>query len=406
MTYSNVQLKNSGNDEGDVLNFFNTTLRNLVQKNSGDNTYSMVAEDCHDKDFPVNMNTKTKLRLTHSSHTISQIEKGFIQVELELKLKFETPFTNELVNDSDGEGDKGKEDLNHLLYIFVGFKDAVELISEVYFWVDGKLVDSYHQQEMIRESFAYNCIRPRDAKTGIPHSHSLWESVQSMSPNVAGIYIPFEKFSNKGEPVVKIDLIIPFTDQLALQAWRLYPNRVLGEMEEEVKFALNGLVWCQVNPKNVAEVKRFWDFDPTVEYNFPDVPITNHFTQINQSAVITKSARREVGTAEASKKGAYWCQSSKFVPEGTLQSQGEKQPPKWAPQPAPTPLVTAELMTNKLQLDDSSCKVSRCRTNCAGFGLKKNVNNQIFEILNEPININLKIHQIPVDLAVYQNLFH
>lgn len=32
MTFQNAQFKNSGNDEGDVLNFFNDTLRNLIQK--------------------------------------------------------------------------------------------------------------------------------------------------------------------------------------------------------------------------------------------------------------------------------------------------------------------------------------------------------------------------------------
>ena len=80
MSYANAQFKNTGNDEGDVLNFFNNQLRNLVQKNGGDNTFSIVSENCHDKDMPVPMKTKTKLHLTHSAHTISQIEKGFIEL--------------------------------------------------------------------------------------------------------------------------------------------------------------------------------------------------------------------------------------------------------------------------------------------------------------------------------------
>ena len=194
--YQNAQFKNSGNDEGDVLNYFNNHLRNLVQKNSGDNTFSIVQEECHDKDVPVRLKTKTKLRLTHSAHTISQIEKGFINLTLNMTLNFTTPY---------GNGDiKGKES-SHLNYIFVGFKDAVEIIGEAYFWVDGKLVDSYHQQEMVRESFAYNCIRPRDAKTGVPHSHSLWENVQMMSPNVCGCYIPLEAFDNGAHPAIKME---------------------------------------------------------------------------------------------------------------------------------------------------------------------------------------------------------
>ena len=404
MSYSNVQFKNSGNDEGDVLNFFNTTLRNLVQKNSGDNTFSIVQEDCHDKDFPVPLNTKTKIRLTHSAHTISQIEKGFINIDLKLLLKMEgdgVPDTDAIKNSKS----------NDLQVIFVGFKDAVEIISEAYFWVDGKLVDSYHQQEMIRESFAYNCIRPRDAKTGVPHSHSLWESVQSMSPNVAGVYIPLHKFEKGAQVTVNVDLVIPFTDQLALQAWRLYPNRALGEMEEEIKFALEGLVWCQVAPQNVGEIRKFWDCDPTKEYNAPFVPITNHFTQIGQSAIIVNKITDAIGgelkTPEppapededggdndmlgaaakdisiAAAKGKYICQSSLPAKIGTLTNKEDKFDFTLN---VPTYNVY-ELGVAKLVLEKSGCKVDVCRTNCAGFGLKESVNNAIFESLNEPIII-------------------
>ena len=112
MTYANAQYKNSGNDEGDILNFFNNELRNLVQKNGGDNTFSIVSEHCHDKDCPVGKNTKTKLKLTHSSHAISQIEKGFISMEVEFKLQFD-----EAINYTNAYTANG--DYN---YIFVGFK--------------------------------------------------------------------------------------------------------------------------------------------------------------------------------------------------------------------------------------------------------------------------------------------
>ena len=115
---------------------------------------------------------------------------------------------------------------------------------------------------MIKESFAYNSIRSRDAKVGYPNSHSLWESVSCMSPNVAGVYIPLKQFASGNTVTVKMKLTIPYTDQLALQAWRLYPNRILGEMEEEIKFSKLGLVWCQLQPSKVAEIRRFWEADP------------------------------------------------------------------------------------------------------------------------------------------------
>lgn len=184
MTYQNAQFKNTGNDEGDVLNFFNNTLRSLVQKNGGDNTFSIVNENCHDKDPSVPIGVKTKLRLTHSGHSISQIEKGFINMTVEFNVKLRNSFANKSLFDGTNEETiKQSTDSRNLQYIFIGFKDAVEIIDELFFWVDGKLVDNYHQQDMVRESFAYNCIRPRDHKAASPHSHSLWENVMNMSPS-------------------------------------------------------------------------------------------------------------------------------------------------------------------------------------------------------------------------------
>ena len=124
--YNNAQFKNTGNDEGDILNFFNNQLRNLVQKNGGDNTFSVVTENCHDKDCDVHMGVKTKLRLTHSAHSISQIEKGFVHMEVQVVLYFEhkIPATTFFSSGS-----------SHLNYIFVGFKDAVEIIEDAQFWI-------------------------------------------------------------------------------------------------------------------------------------------------------------------------------------------------------------------------------------------------------------------------------
>ena len=400
MTYANVQYQNRGNDEGDVLNFFNDKLRNLIQRNSGDNTFSFVQENCHDKDEPVPLNTKTKLRLTHSAHTMSQIEKGFI--ELLVKLKLELTGIDHLYYDAAHR---------HLQYIFIGFKDAVEIISEAFFWVDGRLVDNYHQKEMIRESFAYNSIRGLDAKKCNPHSHSLWEDVCMMSPNVAGVYIPLEKFfeanetenpvrdenmnikeddkNNKFKPSNKIEiemkLCIPFTDQLVLQAWRLYPNRILGEMEEEVKFALNGLVWCQVPPKCVAEVKKFWQMSNKVEYGTPEyLPITNHFTQINQSALIvsditylvndTNTVGFPPGTEENVEFFAYSTKPAIVCKTNThLQNRNQ--------------IIRYKVHTAKLDVEESGCQITLCKTNCAGFGIKPDVIQALMETLNEPIII-------------------
>lgn len=142
--------------------------------------------------------------------------------------------------------------------IFVGFKDAFEIISDCKFFCDGKLIKDYNQNEFIRENYAFNCHRPKNVKKGFSHAHSLWEDVQNMNPNVTGVYIPIsnlvsDKESDKQKFVkIRMELIIPFTDQMSIQSWRLYPNSIAGEIVEEVRTSLDSLVWCQIQPKNVV----------------------------------------------------------------------------------------------------------------------------------------------------------
>ncbi|WP_289705227.1 hypothetical protein, partial [Bacteroides acidifaciens] len=192
-------------------------MRTLVQKNGGDNTFSIVEELCHDKDEPIPIGTKTKIRLTHSGHTISQIEKSFLRLIVDLNLSMNKTIAANVFTGKDWE---------KLNLIFVGFKDAVEIISELQFWVDGKLISGYHQSEMIRESFAYNSIRPKNVKKNSINSHSLWEDVQNFSSNVCGVYVPLVELINSKKVKVQLELIIPFTDQLAIHSWQLYPNRI------------------------------------------------------------------------------------------------------------------------------------------------------------------------------------
>ena len=147
---------------------------------------------------------------------------------------------------------------------------------------------------MIRESFAYNSIRTRDTKITSPHSHSLWENVEIMSQNVCGCYIPLEKLAwtkdrKRSWVPIKMELIIPFTDQLVLQAWRLYPNALIGEIVEEIRTSLDGLVWCQISPSKVSELKSFWENNDEVGFFAPDIRIPKRFVQIGQTGKIVES---------------------------------------------------------------------------------------------------------------------
>ena len=238
------------------------------------------------------------------------------------------------------------------------------------------MVNEYVQNEMIRESYAYNSIRSKESKQNSPHSHSLWENVCQMSPNVAGIYIPLKNFCyNDGENAtyvnVKLELIIPFTDQLALQAWRLYPNRILGEIEEEINTSLNGLVWCQLQPQIVGEMKKKLNTFNYGELNAPTLPLSNCFNQIGSSGnVVYKISYAKMFLQDNS---IYQCTSSRYTNEALLS----------------TPLVLQLFVReNKLILKPGSQPlITLGRTNLMGFGVKPDVVEGLLQSLHEPIII-------------------
>ena len=267
MTYQNAQTKNTGNDEGDVLSFFQNKMRNLIQRNGGDNSFSFVMEEFTNKDAPMPVGTKTRIKLTHTGHTITQIEKSFSTILLDFNIKL-----SEKIDVS--------ADTNGIMKLFVGFKNAVEFYEDCRFWINGKLLDSYRQDELQRESFAYNSIKPRDAKATSKFSHSTWENVSQYSPSVCGCYVDLKDIADGQIHKMTIELTIPFIDQLALQAWQLYPNGICGEIEEEVKTSLRAMVWAQVNPNVVKETLQFLE-DTEIDEEMPAViPITRKFTQV------------------------------------------------------------------------------------------------------------------------------
>ena len=375
MSYSNAQFRNSGNDEGDILNYFNVYLSNLVQKNGGDNTFASYSEEFHNHDIPQKIGDKTRIMLTHPNHTISQFEKGFINMNVEFEIGF----------DKCVKKDKIKDDAR-INQIFVGFKDAVEIISEARFFVEGNLVQEYFQNEMIRESYAYNMIRSKDSKNNSPHSHSLWENVINMSPNVCGVYIPLIDlcWENDVDPKyykVNMEIIIPFTDQLALQAWRLYPNNILGEIEEEIRTSLDGLVWCQLPPKNVGLKQKCVLNKQNWEYNAPNIPLTNHFTQIGQQGRIVSEMNTTIyGNIAEFEITDHVGSSSVFVDVDNYDENS-------SPNTKSDNLVVMKIMDNNLVVKSNSAFITVGRSNCFGFGIKREVLEGLVATLQEPIII-------------------
>ncbi len=112
-------------------------------------------------------------------------------------------------------------------------------------------------------------------------------------------------------------------------------------MKEEVKFCTDGLVWYQIPPKNAGEIKKFWDFNQATEYNAPDLPMTNHFTQIGNAAIIVKTVAAPKALADEGVAAAknYCCLSS--IPDTSAKMAS----------------VHWDIQANKLQVVSQQCKL-------------------------------------------------
>ena len=345
MTYSNAQTKNLGNDEGDVLRFFQNKLRNLIQRNGGNHSFSWKTEEFDNKAAPLPVGTKTRIKLTHTGHTISQIEKGFVTVLVDEILQL-----SEAIDVS--------ADINRLLKILAGFKNAVEFFADIRFWINGKLLDTYRQDELQRESFAYNSILPRDAKATAKFSHSTWENVSQYSPSVAGVWIDLAEIADGKPHTFTTEYTIPFNRLLALQAWQLYPNEICGEIEAEVRTSLSAMVWCMVNPNVVKETLQFLDDKPIDEELPAVIPITRKFTQIGNPATIVSE---------------YKTAASNDLDEGAIAVKAGEN--------------TISLKTKKLTLNVLGGTIQLGRSNLAGFGLKPGVYQGLVRELQTPLLI-------------------
>ena len=356
MTYLNAQTKNLGNDEGDVLSFFQNKMRNLIQRNGGNNSFSFVMEEFTNNDAPMPVGTKTRIKLSHTGHTITQIEKSFSTILLDFYIKLSEPVDV-------------SADTNGLLKLFVGFKNAVEFYEDCRFWINGKLLSTYRQDELQRESFAYNSIKPRDAKATSKFSHSTWENVSQYSPSICGCYVDLKDIADGQLHKFTIELTIPFVDQLALQAWQLYPNAICGEIEEEVKTSLRAMVWCMINPNTVKETLKFLE-DTAINEEMPAVvPITRKFTQIGRPAniVVKYAAGNSVNAAEGELKVGVSEDSTDLNSNPITAANG------------------IDLKVGKITLDVSNGTIQLGRSNLAGFGLKTGTYQGLLRELQTPL---------------------
>ena len=320
MLYNNVQYKNEGMDQGCVVEYYKK-LKDIIATNDGTRSFIIRTEDCHDQNAPFNQSQETRLRITHNDHMISQITEGFINFNIKLTLQL-----SDVINDihSGDEKQLGK--------VFVGFKSSNQLLDQLQIY-SNNVSSGYQQNECCREGYCYSTIKPYSEKKTRKYTHSLYENVSSYSQSVCGTYIDLVDIMDGQKHDVEFEMNLPFEDILAFQAFDLYPNRVVGDIEIRFYVKPVGLVYCQVDPRKIKEVKEFME-DESISATFSNTPIFTHgFTQINNDCKIAAlNIAKETGVVTSTSKSITLscygltvtsCKSNMFgfgVKESTLQA--------------------------------------------------------------------------------------
>ena len=273
MLYNNAQYKNETTDQGCVVEYYEK-LRDLISKNDGTRSFIIRTEDCHDQNAPFNQSQETRLRITHNDHMISQITEGFINFKIKLTLQLSKDIQATHVNDT-----------NHLGKLFVGFKSSNQLLDQLQIY-SNNVSTGYQQNECCREGYCYSTIKPYSEKKTRKYTHSLYENVSDYSQSVCGTYIDLSDFRDGQKHDVEFEMNLPFEDILAFQAFDLYPNRVVGDIEIRFYVKPVGLVYCQVDPRTIKEVKEYME-DTIIDSTFKAAPVFKHgFTQIGNESKI------------------------------------------------------------------------------------------------------------------------
>ena len=261
--------------EGSVAKVFQK-MSSIIEENDGTRSFEWVTDTCHDQQAPFQYNQETRIALTSTQHLISDFSKGFLTVKVQAGFKLQ------------GITAANFNDENHLIKLFVGHKSSNQMVRQLQIWVNGHSI-GYNQQEMIREGFAYSSCMSKQEKATKRFIHSLYENVSQYAKSICGVYINVDDFKDGQEHIVEWTANIPFDHFLVLQAFDLFPNFAIPNVELRLYFDPAGLVWCPVDPYTVKDVKVLVEGATGIKELPTNIDFKRGFTQIGNSAMCPSS---------------------------------------------------------------------------------------------------------------------
>ena len=242
---------------GNIEKYFNFVEMQL-QENDGRSDNKCLSIDAYDPPCPVAKGMYTKLKLTDESINIVNIDKSSITAVVRINVAgasttLNAAFFNSYINTS-GTPTKDCELASKLIKdasmklnkVFVGFKSAIHVLDAYRIYSNGKKT-LCEQTEALFENAACRMIKCQEELDEKPGIYTTWRHAYMYEEQVCGTYINIYDLI-QGVQTVEFELTIPIDEFLPFQAMTLFPNCIFGNLQVELKMAIqNNFVCCQVS---------------------------------------------------------------------------------------------------------------------------------------------------------------
>ena len=366
MYIRNSKVKGTDDREGSVAKVFQK-MGDIIETNDGTRSFEWVTDTCHDQQAPFQYNQETRIALTSTQHLISDFSKGFLTVKAQAGFKLQ------------GIIPANFNDSNHLIKLFVGWKSSNQAIRQIQIWVNGHSI-GYNQQEAIREGFAYSSCMTKQEKATKRFIHSLYENVSKYAKSICGVYINVDDFKDGQEHIVEWTANIPFDNFLVLQAFELFPNFAIPNVELRLYFDPSGLVWCPVDPYAVYDVKTLIEGATGLKTLPTNIDFKRGFTQIGNSATCPSSFNIDISDVSA---------NTSAIDGYSDMSADEKAAAELAQRYSLS--TKYSVSSSELTLFCQSMRINEFSSHMAGFGVCEQSLKEIVEVLSQGLVIPSQI---------------
>lgn len=347
-------------------------ISDTIQANDGRSDNKCLSIDAYDPPCPVAKGMYTKLKLTDESINVVNIDKSSITATVRITVNTTSDLTKEMYMNSasDTSGTDAVKaylaDMENLKYdttkIFIGFKSAIHVLDAYRIYSNGKKT-LCEQTEALFENAALRMIKSQEELDEKPNIYTTWEHAYNNDNCVCGVFVRLIDLMDTPSAgyTVDFEITIPIDEFLPFQAFTMYPNCIFGNLQIELKMAIqNNFVCCQVSTDKIVEnyVRSAIKHGISVETLKPAMDFQNISEQIDS----------------AMKKSFTQCGDSFNV---VIVSNYHKSGSTWVPNVTITSSTTTADIFNAytiqsypITIEINTGTLMSCRTNLNGFNMK------------------------------------